>query len=113
MTWREIDRKYSSEDREDMSFERECEFVKDCFAAYEAAGFADTFSATYGGAFGSRDEECDGKKFIVVRRVPRLDEDKENGADLECLPMWRIRFKDGTEMDTFPAEICLSEREVL
>ena len=33
MTWREIDRKYSSEDREDMSFERECEsqFIVDIF----------------------------------------------------------------------------------
>lgn len=38
-------------------------------------------------------------------------EDKENGADLECLPMWHIQFENGDKMAAYPEEICLYERK--
>ena len=91
--------------RDDLSYEEEKSFVNDCFDTYEHIGFAETFGTPY-----AEDARLMGKKFIVLGRVKELTEDK-NGADLECLPMWNIRFEDGFEMAAHPEEICLAERK--
>ena len=44
-----------------------------------------------------------GRSFEVIGRTTEKD------ADLECLPMWKIRFDDGFEMDAYPDEIIPSE----
>ena len=50
-------------------------------------------------------------KFTVLGRVKEITEDKENGADLECLPMWHIQFENGDKIAAYPEEICLYERK--
>ena len=50
-------------------------------------------------------------KFTVLGRVKEITEDKENGADLECLPMWNIQLENGDIMAAYPEEICLAERK--
>ena len=92
--------------RDNLSYEEEKNFVKDCFDTYEHIGFAETFGTPYTG-----EKHLVGKKFIVLDRVKELSEDS-NGADLECLPMWNIRFEDGFEMPAYPEEICLAERNI-
>jgi len=94
----------SSKTRQDLTEKEERAFVNDCFEMYEHIGFAKTFGTPYSG-----EKHLIGKKFIVLGRVNELIND-ENGADLECLPMWNIRFEDGLEMTAFPEEICLAER---
>lgn len=92
--------------REDMDEDREEEWVAFCFDAYEADGFKETFGTPY-----YENREYDGMKFTVLGRVPNIEDDFENGADLECLPMWRIKLENGLEMDAYPDEICLSETD--
>jgi len=91
--------------RDDMSKEREKEWVDFCYEAYEADGFAETFGTPYSG-----ERKYLGMKFDVLGRVPLIEDDFDNGAELECLPMWNIRFEDGTEMAAYPEEICNTER---
>lgn len=100
---------FENEDRtrDNLSYEEEKAFIKDCFETYEYIGFAETFGTPYTG-----EKHLVGKKFTVLGRVKELSED-ENGADLECLPMWNIRFEDGFEMPAYPEEICLAERKSL
>lgn len=105
MTWDEMKTKYP-EYRDEMSKEREQEFVQDCFECYEAEGFAKRFWSM-GGDY----KEYIGKSFEVIERVPEYDNEHKDGADLECLPMWKIRFSDGKEIDAYPDEII--EREML
>lgn len=100
MNWDEMRAKYPTLFRDEMTREQELEFVNDCYGCYENEGFADRFW-TAGDDF----KEQHGKKFSVVGRVPVLDEQHPNGADLECLPMWFIRFEDGTEIAAYPDEI--------
>jgi len=102
MTWEEIKIKYP-EYREDMSEEREKEFVSDCFDAYEKEGFAKKFWSQ-GGDY----RHLHGKHFEVIERVPIYD-GENNGADLERLPMWFIKFENGFEMAAYPDEIIPSE----
>jgi len=92
--------------RDDMSREREREWVDFCYEAYEADGFKKTFGDEYTG-----DREYRGKRFTVIGRVPEFGRgaNEEDGADLECLPMWNIKFEDGTIIAAYPEEICLSE----
>ena len=90
--------------RDDMSEDREKEWVDFCFDAYESDGFKKTF-----GTPSYEDRQYLGMKFEVIGRVPNIEDDFENGADLETLPMWNIRLEDGTEMAAYPEEICLSE----
>ncbi len=100
MTWEEIKDKYPDRPyREEMTEEREKEFVADCFDAYEAEGFAKVFW-NQGGDY----KKYHGKHFEVIGRTPIYD-GKNNGADLECLPMWNIKFDDGFEMAAYPDEI--------
>ena len=98
MTWAEIKKKYS-EERDDMTEERELEYVSDCFDAYEEDGFADTFGTPYCG-----EKSLVGKKFVVVGRV------SQDEAELECLPMWNIQFEDGKQIAAYPEEIIKSEQ---
>lgn len=50
------------------------------------------------------------KKLKVINRVKDITKDSDNGADLECLPMWNIKFENGDTMSAYPEEICLAER---
>ncbi len=98
MTWEDMKVKYP-ECREDMSEEREKEFVNDCFEAYETEGFAK--------AFWSKDtlyKKYCGKYFEVIGRTPIYD-GKNNGMDIESLPIWNIKFEDGTVIYAYPEEI--------
>lgn len=103
MSWETMREKYP-EAREEMSIERERAFVEDCFACYEQEGFAPKFWSQ-GGDF----PQYIGKPFIVLGRVPEYDDQHKNGADLECLPMWRIQFEDGTGICAYSDEIIPSE----
>ena len=92
--------------RDDLSEDEERNFVNDCFDTYEKIGFADTFGTPYTG-----EKKYKGMRFTVLGRVKEITEDKENGADLECLPMWNIQFENGDIMAAYPEEICLAERK--
>lgn len=92
--------------RDDMTKEREKEWVDFCFDAYESDGFKPTFGTPYDG-----ERRYVGMKFEVLRRVPNIEDDFENGADLECQPMWFIRLENGEEIAAYPEEICLSETQ--
>lgn len=87
-------------ERDDMSFEEELEYVKDCFDTYENIGFTDTFQTPY-----EDKAKYNGMRFSVVKRLSYV----ENDTDLECLPMWRIKFENGEEIDAYPEEICEAE----
>ncbi|HZK53005.1 MAG TPA: hypothetical protein VFC84_02195 [Desulfosporosinus sp.] len=66
------------------------------FAEYEAEGYSQKFWTPY-----TDHRSRIGEAFKVVRRLG----DKEDEVDSECLPMWKIRFKDGFEVSAFPEEI--------
>ena len=89
-------------DRSQMTEEREKAFVEALFYMCEQEGFAKEFRSD-GGDF----KEYDGKSFQVLGRTEIYDPDQptEHSADLECLPMWTIRFEDGKEIDCYPEEI--------
>lgn len=104
MTWEEIKNKYSDRPyRDEMTEDEEKEFVADCFSAYESDGFANVFWSQ-GGDY----KQYHGKHFEVIGRTPIYD-GKNNGARLECLPMWNIKFDDGFKMSAYPDEIILRE----
>lgn len=88
----------SEQTRGDLTEDRERAFVNDCFDTYEHIGFAKTFESPY-----DEYEEYKGKPFVVLGRAP------ETRVDLECLPMWDIKFEDGKEICAHPEEICLAE----
>lgn len=92
--------------RDDLLEDEERNFVNDCFDIYEHIGFVETFGTPYTG-----EEKYEGMRFTVLGRVKEITEDKENGADLECLPMWNIQFENGDIMAAYPEEICLAERK--
>lgn len=94
MTWSEMKVKYP-EYRDEMTSEREKEFVNDCFDAYETEDkLADTFWTPF-----TDYKDKIGQSFEVVRRVDELD------CDLCALPQWHIILDDGTELDAYPEEI--------
>lgn len=86
--------------REQMTEERELEWVEYCFEAYEADGFAETYHTPF-----KQYEEFEGKPFTVVKRLNEYD------ADLCSLPMWIIKFEDGNTLAAWPEEICNTERK--
>ena len=55
------------------------------------------------------EQKYNGKRFTVLDRVKEISEDKD-GADLENLPMWYIRFEDGDIIPAYPEEICICEQ---
>ena len=91
--------------RENLTEDEERAFVNDCYDTYEHIGFAETFNTPY-----TDKEMYKGMKFTVLDRVKEFSEETKEGNDLECLPMWNIRFEDGFEMAAYPEEICLAER---
>lgn len=93
MTWDEMKHKYP-EDRNEMSEERETEFVNDCFLCYEHEGFAKKFWSPF-----EEYEKRIGQNFVVVERCSTED------SDLSSLPMWNIKFQDGTIIGAYPEEI--------
>ena len=82
--WEDMKRKYPME-REEMTKEQEKEWLNDCYSLYEKEGFARCFWSQGG------------------------DYKEKDGFDMECLPAWRIQFKDGTVIDAYPDEIIPSE----
>lgn len=92
-TWDELRNKYT-EEREEMSEEREKEFVSDCFTCYENEGFAKRFWSPF-----SSVKNRIGQQFEVIERCTA------DGRDLCTLPAWKIRFEDGAVMDVLPEEI--------
>ncbi len=95
--WEALEDKYP-EPREEMPDERAREFVNDCFALYEQEGFADRFWSPYGDY-----KERFGEPFTVVERCT------EENCHLDVLPLWNIRFEDGTVIGAYPEEIVPSE----
>lgn len=89
----ETDTKYAVY-REDMDTETERAFVADCFECYESEGFAKKFWSPFDHCM-----EYAGEPFEVLGRIT------EEETDLCVLPMWRIRFSNGTETDAYPEEI--------
>ena len=87
--------------REDFSPEREKEWVKFCYDSYEYDGFRDAFHSPYG-------DDRDGMDYEILGRISD-DPSKKHHADLECLPLWLIRFPDESVHYAGPEEICLTE----
>lgn len=97
-SWDEIEKKYP-QDRENMTEEMERNFVEDCFSCYEAEGFSQVFWSPFSGH-----EERFGEAFEVIGRCSESDK-----FDLCVLPMWNIRFQDGTIVAAYPEEIIPSQ----
>lgn len=91
-------------ERNELESEEEKLVVDYWFNKYEAEGFAKVFCSPFDFAVDYND-----KKFEVIDRVKSLEEDEENGVDLDSLPMWNIRFEDGRETVAYPEEIIPSE----
>lgn len=89
--------------RDDLKPDEERNFVEDCFDTYEYLGFSKSFMSPYESM-----KKFNGLKFTVIERVKDLSEDKD-GADLECLPLWRIQLQNGKIITAQPEEICLAE----
>ena len=90
------------DDRSEMSFEDEFEFVQCCYDIYEFTGFVEEFNTPY-----EDGSEYNGMKFTVDGRVEYVADE----IDLECLPMWHITFENGTKLMAHPEEICKIEIE--
>lgn len=97
LDWDEMSIKYP-EARDEMTIEKEREFVNDCFEIMEREGFSDRFWSPYGDY-----KERFGQPFKVVERCT------EKTCDIDVLPMWNIKFKDGTVIGAYPEEIIPSE----
>lgn len=87
--------------RDEMTIEEENVFLEYWYNKYEETGFCETFDTSYTDFC----EKQKGQKFEVIERVKQPD------ADTECLPMWKIKFEDGSFADVYPEEICKLERE--
>ena len=97
MTWDEMKTKYP-EYRNQMSEEREKDFVADCFECYEKEGFSKKFWSPFGDY-----KDRIGQKFVVVGRCTTKN------SDLSALPMWNIKFADGVIIGAYPEEIIVRE----
>lgn len=82
-----------------MSYEQELAYVEDCFDTYENIGFEKTFQTEYDDL-----SQYNGMKFEVIERL------REPEADLETLPLWRIKLENGKVVVCYPEEICTAER---
>lgn len=100
MTWEEMKNKYP-EYRDEMSIERERQFVSDCFDAYEQN---DKLAETFWSPFGDFNNMF-GMRFILKNRCTEKD------SDISSLPMWNIVMEDGTEIGAYPEEIYEREQK--
>ena len=91
-----FDRRWKNADYEEMTEEKKQRYNNALFELYESEGFADTFKTRY-----SDSKRHNGKHFYVVRRAREND---GVNCDLQ-LPMWIVRFKDGSTWPAFPEEI--------
>ena len=96
--WKDMEIKYP-EYRDEMSEDRQREFVNDCFNLYEKEGFAKKFWSPFGDDY----KERVGQGFEVLGRCTEKD------TELEVLPMWKIKFEDGTVIGAYPEEIIVME----
>jgi hypothetical protein len=96
-SWEDMKVKYP-EDRNEMTEEQEKEFVNDCFSCYEADGFAKKFWSPFGDY-----KDREGQGFEVIGRCTEQD------TDISALPMWNIKFADGTTIGAYPEEIITRE----
>lgn len=94
MTWEEMKTKYP-EYRDQMSEERERQFVSDCFDAYEQN---DKLAKTFWSPFDDY-KDMFGMRFSLKSRCTEED------AHISALPMWNIVMEDGTEIGAYPEEI--------
>lgn len=96
-TWDEFKEKYDKYDyRENMSKEKEREYVNDLFSVYENEGFNKVFWSPYNN---EGEEKYYGKTFKVLGRCP------ETRNNLSLLPLWDIEFEDGKQLTVEPCEI--------
>lgn len=86
-------------DRTKMTDEEHKEFINYWYKRYAEEGFLETFVSPY-----EQYKDRIGQHFEVLRPISVEDN------DLECLPRWVIRFKDGAEIEAWPEEICKSEQ---
>ena len=86
--------------RDQMTEAEEKAWVEYWFSEYERTGFADTFRSPY-----DQYKDRIGQKYEVLGRCTEED------CDLECLPMWKIRFEDGFETYAHEVEICEIEQQ--
>jgi len=94
--------------REDMTTEEHIAFINYWFDKYEKEGFSKVFCSPYQLTDGEGNWR-NGQKYTVLGRVKPMFEDKENGADLDTLPLWEIQFEDGYKMAAYQEEIIPSE----
>ena len=85
--------------RDQMTEDEERAWVDHLFDEYEKAGFSEVFHTPY-----EQYKERIGQKYQVIGRCTEQD------CDLECLPMWKIRFEDGVETCAHEVEICKLEQ---
>lgn len=87
------------ENRDNMSEETEREFVSHCYRLYKNEGFSKIFWTPY-------EDQCEhiGKSFVVVKELWDY-----KYMELECLPIWLIRFDTGEEIQAYAEEIIPSE----
>ena len=89
-TWDEFEKKYDKYDyRENMSKEREREYVNDLFSVYENEGFNKVFWSPYDN---EGEEKYYGKTFKVLGRCP------ETRNNLSLLPLWDIEFAESLDL---------------
>lgn len=88
--------------RIDMTHEEELLFVDYCYDFYEKGGFKDTFTSPF--ELYPEQKQHENQKFQVIKRcIPNKD------FDIDSLPMWKIKFEDGYEMEAYPEEITKTE----
>lgn len=97
-TWEDMYRKYPMW-RDELTVEEEAEFVNDCFDIFEREGFSEVYVDQNGDGL----EKYNNEPFAVIGRTSLQD------ADLQDLPMWDIKFEDGSKITAYPDEIILGE----
>lgn len=64
--------------------------------AHQTARYRKTFNSPY-----EQHANRIGQSFTVLSVIDKPDE----SHDEECLPMYRVRFEDGTEIEAWPEEV--------
>lgn len=100
MNKKEFKKKWNGKDRENLSPAELEEFLCDSYEMYENQGYAPLFHTPY-----TENESRIGQPFKVIRRATLED------CDLDAMPMWQIRFEDGTETFAYPEEIIQGEQK--
>ena len=97
----EFDKKWKDVDKDDLDDDDLLNFIEDCYAMYETAGFLDTIHPVYT----EPGEENYGQKFEVIRRA-HFDE-----TDIESMPLWLVLFANGNTAYCYPEEITATEEK--